>query len=136
MCRYWLVRGVIRLIAVREVGCWHGLQLAFGQCVELKVPAAVPQPSVGVGDAAHARWDREWCCQMNSAFNFGNDFWCVAWCAHPVGVGDVALVVDFNLQHANRIQHRWQLTLKDSVTVLFVQVPGCFESVVADRSGA
>ena len=83
------------------------LSLACGQCIELEVPAFVPQPGVGVGHAGQANRGGEGGRSAYGALDLGHHLRCVAWRAQPTGGRDVPVAVNFNLEDAHGVE-QWR----------------------------
>lgn len=111
------------------------LKLPLGECVQLEMPAAVPQPGVGVSDFAHARRHRERGSQTDCAFNLCHHLGGLTGCAHPVRARHTPLAVDLNLKHTDGVQQRGHLALINSVGVVAIQMASGILSVSKGRGG-
>ena len=109
------------------------LKLSLSECVQLKMPAAVPQPSVGVSNFTHARRHRERGRHVNGALYFCHYLGGLAGCAHPVRARHTPLAVHLNLKHTDGIEQRGHLALENSVGVVAVQVASGIFSVSEGR---
>lgn len=109
--------------------------LSFCQRIQLELAAFVPQPSVGVGDPAHADGRGVGLCQTHGAFNLGHHLRRVIGGAHPVGAGDMAFAVHFNLQHPHGVEQGRHLATVNPLYVSFIQVAGRITPVVTRRAG-
>ena len=67
--------------------------LPFGQSVQLKTAALVPQPHVGVHHLAHAAGSRIRRCFAHGFFDCGHDFGRMGGCTLPLGAQYTALSV-------------------------------------------
>ena len=111
------------------------LKLPFGECVQLEMPAAVPQPSVRVSDFAHAQGHWERGCQANRTLNFSHYFRRMTGRAHPVRARYTSFAVNFNLQNTDGVKQRWHLALINSVSVVAIQMASSILSVSQRRGG-
>lgn len=106
--------------------------LPFGQGVELKFTALVPQPGVGVGELADACGRREGCGSAHGAFDLCHHFRSVARRAHPGCAQHAASGIDIHLQHPNGIEQRRQAAWVDARRIQAVEM-GCGVLAVSAR---
>lgn len=109
------------------------LKLSLSEGVQLEMPAAVPQPGVGVSNLPHARRHRERGRQTDRAFNLCHHLRGLTRCAHPVRARHTPFAIHLNLKHTDGVEQRGHLALINSVGVVAVQMASGIFSVSEGR---
>ena len=106
------------------------LNLPFGQGIELKFAAFVPQPCLCVTHASKVNWGGVRFSCLDGAFDLLNDFWGLFGFAHPIKRLYFSIHVDFKCDNTDRIEEWRKFPLVDTALVADVQMLGSILAVL------